>query len=254
MKRCGTSSVQWLEFDLFRRIPGLVHGVFLRQGGVSAPPFSSLNLSEDVGDDPAAVMRNWDLVADSLGLDGIVKARQCHGKRVVCASGKLVWEGCDGLITMQKGLGVAIRHADCQVAFMYDPVTEAIAMVHAGWRGQVLNIYERALDVLRVQCGALPENVLVGISPSIGPLHARLDYTQGKMLLPPSFFSFEKTPLHFNLWELARAQLMACGVHRDNIEIAELCTFSHPEDFFSFRRDQGVTGRNVSVMGRLHAS
>ncbi len=250
MRRCMLHGLEWLEFDLFHRMEGISHGFFLRQGGVSEGGFSSLNMSEYVGDDPGAVQENWERVSAVTGTKKLVRARQCHGDFVVDVGdgNRTIWDGCDGLVTASLDVGLVIRHADCQAVLLYDPRTRVVAAVHAGWRGQVLDIYARTLDVLRVRYGTRPEDVFVGISPSIGPVHMRLDYSSidGGVYLPEIFFEFEEKPLHFNLWRLAARQFELCGVPKKHIEVASMCTYAQPEDFFSYRRDKGITGRHAS--------
>src|SRR5262249_11397000 len=92
--------------------------------------------------------------------------------------------------------------------------------------------------------GSRPEDLLVGISPSLGPHSA--EFKNYRTEFPQELWGFQVRPEYFDLWALARHQCEECGILPQHIEIAEICTYANPEDYFSYRRD-GVTGRNATV-------
>jgi YfiH family protein len=235
MQRKSHQGVAWLEFDLFLKYTQLQHGTFLRHGGFSRGPFSSLNLCYAVGDDPDDVTRNIQVVTDQLQLSCLVRCRQVHGTHVhaVTKMGSYTVLGCDALMTDIPDIGLLIQHADCQAAIIYDPVNHAIVNVHAGWRGNVLGIYEKVIAQMKKHYGSLPENLLVGISPSLGPDASQ--FINYKTEFPESFWRFQHKPLYFDLWAIAQMQLEEAGIRPENIEIARQCTFSNPQDFYSHR-------------------
>lgn len=246
MIKKSSASLHWVEFELFSKIPGLVHGTFSRLGGVSSPPFHSLNVGLSVGDDPECVAKNLSAVQRSLGLSSLLPMTQVHEDSILLASSLL--SPCDGLVTSKRGVGLLVQHADCQAALFYDPIHRAVAAVHAGWRGLVKQIYKKALHALAFHFGTKPQDVLVGISPSLGPNCAQFLHYQTEF--PKALWRFQHTPFHFNLWEASRFQLEESGVLPSHIEIAGICTYSHPEEYFSYRR-QKITGRNATVIGLL---
>lgn len=142
------------------------------------------------------------------------------------------------------GLGLTILHADCQVALFYDPIQHAITVTHCGWRGSVQNIYQESIAAMRSLYGTKAENLLVGISPSLGPSASQFIHYQRE--LPESFYPFQVKPLYFDFWAISKWQLRECGVLPHHIEIAEICTYSHPEDFFSYRRIK-TSGRHATI-------
>lgn len=245
MIRKKRDGIEWLEFELLQEIPGLVHAIFLRQGGHSQAPFSSLNVGGGSGDNPEIIKKNRQKICRVLGVEELVSGKQCHGKAIHHLKGDEEVGECDGLLTQEKRRPLIIKHADCQAAIFYDPKNHALANIHCGWRGNVQNIYKETVDLMQKQIGSKPENLLVGISPSLGPQHA--EFKNYKTELPESFWEFQERPTYFNLWEISRRQLLDAGVLAHQIEIASLCTFAHPEDYFSFRRDQRVTGRHATV-------
>lgn len=245
MERNKKEAIEWLEFELLKEIPEIVHGVFLRHGGLSQPPFDSLNAGTPIGDDPHAVRENQKRICAILGIPKLIMGKLVHGKHLEIVEEDAPTNCCDGLITQTKGIGLLTSHADCQAAIFYDPLHRAIANVHAGWRGNVQNIYRETILKMQRTIGTRPEELLVCISPSLGPDAA--EFKNYREELPSSFLPYQFKPAYFNLWEIARDQLEDEGVLPHHIEIASLCTFQHGQDFFSYRRDK-VTGRNATII------
>lgn len=246
MIRKKRGSVEWLEFELLAGYPYLVHGCFLRHGGVSKGAFHSLNVGGGTGDDPKAIEHNRQILSEIMGVDSLIGGKQTHGTHLIeCPSEDPQLElSCDGLITRHSHLGLLIKHADCQAAIFFDPTRYLIANVHCGWRGNVQNIYAKTV----AQLGGDPKNLLVCISPSLGPTAAEFkNYAQE---LPSSFFPFQSSPTYFNLWEISRAQLKAAGILPQHIQIAEMCTYLNADDFYSYRRDKN-TGRHGTLVALI---
>jgi polyphenol oxidase len=247
MKRKKSEAVEWLEFDLLSGIPGLFHGVFLRHGGVSKGPYTSLNAGGGSADDPSSISENLKRIQACAEVERLIGCHQCHGVEVarVSATTPPFIEACDGLITQEEEMGLVTRHADCQAALIYDPVHRAIANIHCGWRGNVQNIYAHAVAKMRAEFDSQPKDLLVGISPSLGPEAS--EFKNYREELPDSFLAFQIKPTYFDLWEIARDQLTKLGILPEHLEIAAISTYAHPEDFFSYRRDK-ETGRHASVI------
>ncbi len=218
MKRKKKDLVEWLEFELLADIPGLVHGVFLK------------NTAD-------ATMR------EILGVDTWTLPKACHGATVLKASEQA--QVCDGLITQETSRALAIRHADCQAAIFYDPVQRAIGNIHCGWRGNVQNIYAQAVLQMQREFNSHPADLLVCISPSLGP--AAAEFKNYREEFPESFRRFQVQPNYFDLWEVSRQQLLELGVLPHHIEIAGICTYSHPEDFCSYRLNK-TSERNTTCV------
>lgn len=246
MIRKKQGEIEWLEFELLADIPGLVHGVFLRHGGVSKGPYCSLNVGGRIGDDPKNIAENRRRILRTLGIETWVSGKQVHSDGVACVKNANQNVGdCDGLVTDQKDIGLMIKHADCQAAIFYDPINHAIANVHSGWRGQVKNIYRATIQKMMKAFGSRPEDLLVAISPSLGP--DRAEFINYKVELPEEFWRFQIRPQYFDLWAIARYQLESAGVLPKHIEIAGICTHTDTNDYFSFRRDK-VTGNNATLV------
>lgn len=253
MIRKKNGSIEWLEFKLFSKHPNITHAVFLRHGGVSQNQHCSLNAkAKNTGDITQNVNENQKRMQKILQIDYLISIDAIHGTNI-----ELVYKptqefiNCDGLITSQTNWGLLTTHADCQTAIFYDPIQCVIANVHAGWRGQVKNIYQETVAKMSKAFGSHPKDLLVGISPSLGPQNAEFKNYQEEF--PKEFWRFQVKPNYFNLWAIARHQLEQCGILSHNIEIAEIDTFSNPNDFFSYRREKSASGRQDSITG-CHAT
>ncbi|MFC2049478.1 laccase domain-containing protein, partial [Chlamydiota bacterium] len=113
MQRHSNGTVAWLTFDLFAECPHLIHGVFLRQGGVSTGEFASLNFGTYQGDFAENVAENKRRALEALGMNACCELWQRHGTRIVSAHPSHKEEG-DGLTTDRPGLALSVLHADCQ--------------------------------------------------------------------------------------------------------------------------------------------
>jgi YfiH family protein len=239
--------ISLIFFSSLKKFSCLSHGVFLRNGGVSKPPFSSLNIGLNTGDDLADVQKNRDLISELLKVPTIVFPSQTHG--VICCrvtdENKREEIVADGLYTTTPEIGIGIAHADCQAALFYDPVHQAIAAVHCGWRGSVQNIYAKMIGTLGQEIGTKPQDLIVCISPSLGPDHA--EYKNYKEDFPTSFWDFQVRSDYFDFWAISQKQLIDSGVEPTNIEIMRECSFCEVGKYFSYRREKR-TGRNCTVI------
>jgi YfiH family protein len=244
---CDKAKIEWLEFDLLEPFPHVTHGVFLRHGGTSKGQCATLNVGEGTSDNPESVKANRELLRKAVQVPRIIFPHQTHGTNVQRITPKNLDKlpQADALFTTEKNIALGVAHADCQAAIFYDPVHEAIAVVHAGWRGNVNNIYARTLEAMQRDIGTQPQNLLVCISPSLGPDHA--EFKNYKQEFPQDFWTFQVKPHHFDLWAVSRKQLSSLGILDKNIEVAEICTYCNQDEYFSHRRDKD-TGRHGTVV------
>jgi YfiH family protein len=247
--------LEWLQFELFKDIPHLHHAVFLRHGGVSQGDFTSLNVGLHVGDAPkrakANRMRIEKQLQETMGTwKKAIWSHPCNKDTIIKVdnTSRLEIENMDGVFTSTPGISLMMTHADCQVALFYDPIHRAIANIHAGWRGNVMNIYRKAIQYMRNAFHSNPSDLLVCISPSLGP--AESEFIHYKTELPEKFWEFQIKPFYFDLWAIAEYQLQKEGILPHHIEIARLSTFANPKDYFSYRRDR-ITGRHATCITLL---
>ncbi len=180
-----------------------------------------------------------------------IKAKHSHGSFVAAIPPDEESSQYDGVVTQEQNYALLVTHADCQAAIFYDPVTRSIGCIHAGWRGNVQDIYGKAILKMKDLFGTLPSNLFVGISPSLGPCCA--EFLNHQQELPSQFLPFQVKSFHFDLWKISRSQLMKAGVPSDQIEIAQLCTRCHPMGFYSHRRDK-TKYRHTTMVALLFKS
>ncbi|MES2274114.1 MAG: peptidoglycan editing factor PgeF [Chlamydiota bacterium] len=245
------TKMEWLEFDLLEPYPHVHHGVFLRHGGTSREHSATLNVGEGTRDHPENVLVNRELLRKAVEVSQLIFPHQTHGTNVHRVTAKNLGKApqADALFTTEKNIGLGVTHADCQAAIFYDPVHEAVAVAHAGWRGSAQNIYARVVEAMQRDIGTQPQNLVVCISPSLGPDHA--EFKNYKQELPQDFWPFQVKPNYFNFWEISKKQLIATGIPERNIEITEVCTYCNPKDYFSYRREKdcGRHGTIVALKG-----
>jgi polyphenol oxidase len=231
------------------------HAVFGRRGGVSPPPFDSLNLSVSVPDEKARVYANRRRAYGLFGrdTDTVVHAHLVHGRAVarVTSSSNGAWiKHVDGLITNEPGCGLTMNYADCTPIFLYDPVNQAIGLGHAGWQGCVVDLPGAMVQAMQREFGSQPDSLWAGIGPCIGPCC----YEVGEPVIGAVRTAFAqpdelliaqpgKERPHFNLPQANRRNLTRAGLSPDRIEQADLCTACHTALFFSHRAERGRTGR-----------
>ena len=252
MQRQKYQDIEWLEFDLLSDIPSLKHAVFLRHGGCSETPYASLNTGFQVGDNPLHVKENIERIKGQLQYtiphwSNVVWGKANHGKSIAIVNAQSPEEiiGVDGLLTATPGVTLMMKHADCQVAIFYDTQHHAIANVHAGWRGSVANIYSEAVKCMKQAFGSNPAELLVCISPSLGPDEAEFIHFRSE--LPEEFWHFQARPTYFDFWSISEFQLQNAGVLPHHIEVARLSNYANSLDFYSHRRDK-ITGRHATCI------
>lgn len=221
-----------------------------RLGGVSAPPFGTLNLGAAVGDDAQAVVHNRLRFATAAGFDAASVARldQVHGRDVIAATTPGLAGRADALITDVPDLVLAIGVADCAAIYLLDPLRRACALCHAGWRGTVADVVGRAVAELQRRHGCRPADLLAAVAPCAGACCYQVDEPVIQGLTATASWAGEVLRpdgpgrARLDLAEANRRRLLDAGLHTRHIHLCGICTICDPVRLFSHRRD-GVTGR-----------
>jgi YfiH family protein len=214
-------------------LPGAVALFTTRGGGHSKGPYTSLNLGLKTADNPEAVAANRLTLENGVGRE-LAWVHQVHGNQVVTVGApSSPLPEADGQVTSGRALGVAVVVADCLPIALASG--EAVAILHAGWRGLASGVIKAGVHELRRVSPRAAFHAAIG--PGAGPccyevgeeVHAHFG-TSGRTL---------------DLKAIARAQLEAAGA--EVVHDLGLCTMCEPALFFSHRRDGGVTGRQAGV-------
>ena len=232
--------VRWLEAEL----PGARAAFSTRLGGVSEPPYASLNLAVKTGDEPGRVADNRRGLAAALGIapENVVMGRQVHGAELlwherqqdpqVYAEVVRSPHEVDAHATDQAGLVPLVMVADCLPVAPRGP--GGVAMAHGGWRGLAGGLLEKAAEAVKAEAAA--------IGPGIGPCC----YEVGDEVLS-AFEDLDGVAdgRMLDLPAVAAALLARAGV--ELTERTDLCTSCNPDLFFSHRRDGETTGRQAGL-------
>lgn len=230
---------------------GAPHGFSTRLGGESEGPFASLNLGVSAGDDEPTVRRNRERWAAALGVEPpIVSLHQVHGADVHAIDERPseTLYG-DAVVSGTYGLPISVFTADCTPVLLHDPVTGAVGAVHAGWRGTVAHVVQEAVRTMQHRYGARPENLRAAIGPAIGPCCFEVGHEVVEAARQSPWAGWEEAVVakeprpHFDLFAANEAQLREAGLPAGQIFNSRLCTSCREDWFYSWRRDQGRTGR-----------
>ena len=246
-----------------------------------------LNLGFTSSDERESVLENRRRFLAALGVSlsmRLVTLKQIHSSSVLRAEGATSGEDAgpckgDGLMTDEPGLLLAIQTADCIPVLVADVKKRAVAAFHAGWRGTVKRIVENGVGRMRVVFGSRPEDLVAAIGPGIGCCcyavgeEVRSEFTSQFAYAQELFFEIsdsdpvrEKYPmlfltarapghshlgpsLHLDLTEANRRQLLDAGLRAEAITAIGDCTRCQNNRYFSYRAEQGFTGRMLSVVG-----
>ena len=237
---------------IFSELPQLIAAQSTRHGGVSASPYNSLNLGWSTADNPLNTAENRRRFFSALGMkeDRVASAHQVHGDSILHVLKPGRYDGYDALITCEKDLLVCVSVADCTPILIFDAKNEAVAAIHAGWRGTVLSIVSSTLAQMKKlfgtrgsDCYAFVGTCIDGcdyevdadVADHFGTAFKKMDLQSGKFFL--------------DLKSANRHQLLDGGLSPERIEISPFSTQTHNSDYFSHRAEKGVTGRMLAAIG-----
>jgi len=252
------SSVEFYRSPLLERA-GFVHGFTKRTGGSSEGPFASLNLAHDVGDDPLIVRQNLEALRGCLGFDvPLLRVRQVHGNQVVGAA-RLLELGCgdwvsppeveaDAITSSETSAVLAVQTADCAAVLLADPVSRAVAAVHAGWRGAANGVIRNAVRALRDR-GVEPGRLHAAIGPCIGVECYEVGDEVARRF-PESVEPLKDKPGAYllDLGYAIEVSLIGAGLTSRNIDRVRACTRCDAEELFSHRGGGGGCGRGLGFI------
>ena len=229
------------------------HGLYTRLGGQSQGPYQALNLGGTVGDRPEDVLANHQRLFESFGrpFESRFDVWQVHGKTMLTADQprpqNQKHQPADGIFTDNPEVTLLMRFADCVPLVYYDPRKHVVGLVHAGWQGTLQQIAAEGVRLLQEKYNSNPKDVIVGIGPSIcGECYQVREDVYQQFLSAfgqdaEEFFTRRESGLYLDLWAANIYTLKQAGVRQ--IENADLCTAEHVDEWYSYRKEKGVTGR-----------
>lgn len=243
----------------------VVAGTTTRVGGVSKPPYDSLNVGLYVNDDPDDVRTNRKIVAQNVGIplerwvfpkithsDHFHKVTQEDIGRGVFEESSSIFD-VDALYTDQKNTVIAIFHADCVPVLLYCPSKRLIGAIHAGWAGTIKQITSKLISHWIEQEACDPNDIHAYIGPALTKPNfpvkndvITLVRQKSPELLPYLDIHHEDLAyldaIMMNVYQMTKH-----GVPQKNITLSNECTYDDPDKYFCFRRIP-VTGRHLSFI------
>ncbi len=225
------------------------HGFFTREGGVSKPPFKSLNVTTRGGDSAESVAENRKraLAALKLKPENLAFLDHLeHADRILAVSAAakgLDFDGYDAIMTNQADVVIAISVADCAVVLLVSEKDGVIGLAHSGWRGTYADVVPKLVEAMGEEYGVDPANLKAVIGPSI----AQESYEVGQDVagqFDDRYVEKTEKSCHLDLKLAIEDQLIESGVR--DVDTIKIDTFSD-ERFFSYRRENGDTGRFLVV-------
>jgi YfiH family protein len=269
-----------LQVPELAKLPWLVHGFSTRQGGASQLDGQRvLNLGFTEWDAPENVKENRSRLQAAVGAQDLklVSLLQFHSDAIShFESAPTEPSRADASVTKSAGLLLAVQTADCVPILLVDPKNRAVAAVHAGWRGTLARIVEKAIGRMQMQFGSQPADLLAAIGPAIGGCCYEVGTEvaaafSGQFANAAEFFDELRTgdepnPLQWlnmmppghqpppkkvllDLPKANRSQLEAAGVTASNIFLSDLCTGCRRDLLFSYRKEGAQSGRMMAVIG-----
>jgi YfiH family protein len=242
---------------------GAVHAGFTtRNGGVSRPPYNSLNLGYNTDDPRHNVEANRSTLARSfaIGPHLLLTVQQVHGTDILVIDepnpdlSHFLSVECDAIVTDQPEIMIGILVADCFPVLLFDPVRKVAASVHVGWRGAAAGLLGKTVKAMQNSFGCRTENIAAAIGPGIGAHRYEVDRPV-RDTFRIGVGDWEKIAeevalgkWHLDLKRSCQLQLEAADLDPARIEVAAECTCCHKELFFSYRRDNGKTGRQLGFI------
>jgi YfiH family protein len=223
-----------------------------RLGGVSPAPYDSLNLGMSVKDDPANVIKNRELFFESLGITTheVTKSHQVHGTEVMLVNEPVNTEGYDGLISNKKRVFLAVSIADCTPILIHDEKNNAVAALHAGWRGTAGKIIIKAMKLMQEHFGTGGKDCKAYIGACISYENFEVGAEVAEHFEDSvKRFDEQKQKWFVDLKAANKLLLLSSGILPENIEISDQCTSGNNNIFFSHRKERGITGRMMAVIG-----
>lgn len=252
------ASVAALTDDALAAACGVRIAFCTREGGASTGPYESLNIGTNTDDDPELVARNMRTVREAFGVaEGRqIRPWQVHGDNVLACDrpeqapliDEQAQEGCDGVVVRCCGVSALLGFADCAPVIIVAP-TGQFAVVHAGWRGVVNRVSEKAVAVLAQGGAGEPDTYNAYIGPHIRACHFEVGPEVAERFHEGFGAGTLADERHVSMADALRVSLTRAGLHTERICDAGICTVDN-DRFFSYRRSGGTCGRHGAIAVR----
>jgi YfiH family protein len=261
-----SADLKWYEYKYINNDDSIYLLFTTRNGGMSSNPYTSLNMATHVGDDKQTVLNNRNIILEKYGMNNkyCVSANQTHGDKIEYVTKDDLGKGsifdpinnADGLITDDYDVVLMSFYADCVPIYYFDKTKKIIGIAHAGWRGTTLDIAAKMLDRFCKKYNSNINDLRVVIGPAICKKCFEIDDTVinefKKVFNSKEIEEISSKQVNgrylLDLWKANELLLLRKGVSNNQIHVMSLCTYCEEELFFSYRRENGQTGRMASLI------
>ena len=274
--------VEWFSFPILDQYRFLVNGFSTRTGGVSTGDGGTMNLSlaREVAMNMnlteeqcrANFLENHQRLSQAVGypMESVVLANQTHTDNIrvlqeIDRGNGIIrpneFQDVDGMMTDITGQALMNVSADCVVILLADPVHQAIASVHSGWKGTIKGIGTKAVRMMHEVYGADPADLVAAIAPSIcvdcfevsldvaEKFQEKYDHATERGLVRPGRLTEDgEQKYHVDLQHACMENLLMAGMKEENISLPDLCTSCNAEHLFSHRASHGRRGNSAAVL------
>lgn len=240
--------------EIFGPFTHVAAGQSTRHGGISPAPWDTLNLGKSTEDKPGNVAENRRRFSGVLGFEPAQMAwsKQVHGDQIslIAAAGGM--EGYDALVTNIPGILLTVSVADCTPILIFDQKNGVIAAVHAGWKGTAAMVLKKTLDLMAFQYGSLGADCFAYIGTCIDECSFEVGTEVAEQFDSPfKRWDHQRNKYFVDLKKANTAQCFEFGIPEKQLEVSPFSTVLHNEDYFSHRKEGGVTGRMMAGIGIL---
>lgn len=249
--------VDFYRFEKFNDQSICRHAVSMKS---SIAPYE-LSVALHTGEDRPSIVSNRKKIIEELGWHDtlyFVIANQTHSDNIIIIdeTKSYGWESledavedCDAFITDQKHVVLSILTADCVPVLLLDNVKGVVAAVHAGWKGTKEQIVAKTVDKMVEAFGCDPEDIIAGVAPSIGTCCYEVGHDVAQHFMHTKHAHVKNEDKYMlDLPAINKEQLLTSGLLESNIEMSEVCTACEVEQFFSYRKEGGCSGRFMSMI------
>ena len=252
--------IDFYKFKTFEKYDELIHTVTTK----SSDQAYQFSLALHTGEDENSIADNRKMIASLLSSKNklhFIVANQTHSDNIKVIEAKKTkgWESladavedCDALVSNEKNVVLTILTADCVPILLFDREKKVIAAVHAGWKGTQSQILAKTVLKMKEVFACEPKNIIAGLAPSIGPCCYEVGEDVAKHFFDiPDGYIQKGEKYMLDLPFINRKQLLDVGLEDENIEMSGVCTACEVDRFFSYRKEQGCSGRFMSMIGMV---
>lgn len=243
-----------IDFLIPKHLPlpsGMIAGFSTRKGGISGAQFESLNLGYSVGDEPDHVAENrrkffhqFNVVEAELAIP-----HQTHSANIAMVQSPGKFVNTDALITHESDIFLTVQTADCLPILIWTTDGEWMTAIHSGWRGTEQGIVNDTLALLLSASGYDTSEYFVWVGAGLAQCHFEVGQ-EFESKFDSKYLSRRAGKIYFDNLRAVTDQIERFGISSENIETVADCTFCNRDNYFSHRRDAGITGRMMAIIGR----